>query len=52
MLLARNFGCLVAITREALAARIRNKSMVNFDTRKRGLLKILIMVLSSFQIRI
>jgi hypothetical protein len=43
MLLARDLGCLVAITRSvALAARIRNKRMVNFDTRKRGLLKILI----------
>jgi hypothetical protein len=42
MLLARDLGCLVAITRVALAARIRNKRMVNFDTRKRDLLKILI----------
>jgi hypothetical protein len=50
MLLARNFGCLeVAITRVTPAARIRNKTMVDFDTRKRGLLKILIMVLISFQ---
>jgi hypothetical protein len=50
MLLARNFGCLeVAITRVTPAARIRNKTMVYFDTRKRGLLKILIMVLISFQ---
>jgi hypothetical protein len=39
MLLAPN---LVAITRVTPAARIRNKNMVNFDTRKRGLLKILI----------
>jgi len=41
MLLARNFGCLVAITRATPAARIRNKSI-----RKRGLMKILIMVLT------
>jgi hypothetical protein len=41
MLLARNFGCLVAITRVTPAARIRNKSI-----RKRGLMKILIMVLT------
>ena len=54
MLLARNFGCLeVAITGVTPATRIRNKSMVDiFDTRKRGLLKILIMVLISFQRRI
>jgi len=43
MLLARNFGCLVAITRATPAARIRNKSI---RKRKRGLMKILIMVLT------
>jgi len=38
--------CLLgAITRVTPAARIRNKSMVDFDTRKGGLLKIHIMVL-------
>jgi hypothetical protein len=51
MLLARKFVCLVAITRVTPAARIRNKSMVDFDTRKGGLLKILIMVLIKFQRR-
>jgi hypothetical protein len=41
MLLARNFDCLAAITR-VTARMIRNKRMMNFDPRKRGLLKILI----------
>ena len=38
-------GNLVAITRVTPATRIRNKSMVDFDTRKGDLLKILIMVM-------